>query len=317
MTPLENILSRLDGVQQHEDYFMAKCPAHKDRIRSLTVRQGRDGCALIKCHASCEKPAILAALNLTMKDLFPDSRPTREAPSRIVATYDYTDEIGMLLYQVVRYDPKEFRQRCPSDGNGVVTGRSGWSYKLDGVRRVLYRLQGVLAAIEAGKAVYVVEGEKDAEKLISRGLCATCNAGGAGKWLPDYTKSLTGAHVVILPDNDTPGRDHARLVSREVYPVAKTVRIVELRDLPPKGDISDWLEKPSNSAGLLKQIAQAVTPLKQPLAGEVNKTLRLRLREAAERAIELSRDDWMQDEEVIKQTRREFARAFSPQPNPP
>ena len=104
-------------------------------------------------------------------------KPAAEKPApsnrgRIVATYDYTDEHGELLYQAVRYDPKDFRQRAPNpDGS--------WSWSIKGVKRVLYRLPEVLAAVAEGKAIYICEGEKDVEAARALGLVATCNAMGA------------------------------------------------------------------------------------------------------------------------------------------
>jgi hypothetical protein len=152
---------------------------------------------------------------------------------RIVATYDYTDERGVLLYQVVRYDLKDFRQRRPN-GNG------GWLWNLEGVRRVLYRLSELLAA-DPGRPVFILEGEKDVDQLARLEIVATTNAQGAGKWRPEYSEALRGRHIIILPDNDTPGRSHAAAVAASLEGVAASVRILELPGLPPKGDVSDWL----------------------------------------------------------------------------
>src|SRR5262249_45750248 len=111
-----------------------------------------------------------------------------------------------LLFQVVRFEPKDFRQRRP-DGNG------GWTWSLGETRRVLYRLPQIATAIRRGEAVYIVEGEKDAHTLGERGLTATTNPGGANKWRPDYADPLRGADVVIIGDNDQAGRDHVAKVA--------------------------------------------------------------------------------------------------------
>ncbi len=141
---------------------------------------------------------------------------------RIAATYPYTDEAGALLYEVVRLaNPKSFRQRRPD-------GRGGWIWNMAGARRVLYRLQDTIAAIEADRRVFVVEGEKDADRLAALGLDATTNAGGAGNWRSAYTEKLRGARVAILPDNDEPGRRHAESVAAALANVADDVRIVAL-----------------------------------------------------------------------------------------
>jgi putative DNA primase/helicase len=99
----------------------------------------------------------------------------------------------------------------------------------------------VRRAIREGLRVWLVEGEKDADALYSLGFTATTNAGGAGKWQPTYTQALAGADVVILPDNDEPGRKHATDVAARLRPVAASVRVLELPGLPPKGDVSDWI----------------------------------------------------------------------------
>jgi putative DNA primase/helicase len=124
--------------------------------------------------------------------------PTTE-PSKIVAEYAYTDEKGAPLFQVVRYEPKKFRQRKRAD-NGE------WVWRLGDVRRVVYRLPEIIAAVAAGKTVYVVEGEKDADALAKLGLAATTCPGGAQKWRPEYGGFLCGADVVVIGDNDEPGR---------------------------------------------------------------------------------------------------------------
>src|SRR5882672_7763875 len=113
--------------------------------------------------------------------------------SRIVKTYDYRDERGELLFQAVRYEPKEFRQRRP-DGNG------GWIDNLQGVRRVLYRLPELIHS-DLKQFVYVCEGEKDCDNLAAIGLTATTSPMGAEKWRPEYSEHLRGRYVVILPDN--------------------------------------------------------------------------------------------------------------------
>jgi len=164
-----------------------------------------------------------------------------KSPSKIAATYDYRDEAGELLMQVVRMEPKTFRQRRP-DGDG-------WSWSVKGVRPVLYRLPELLAAPDA--VVYLVEGEKDADRLASLGLVATTNAGGAGKWKPEHSEFLRGRQVVILPDNDDAGRKHAQKVAKALLEVA-AARIVGLQGLDEKGDVSDWLDAGGTADRLLQ-----------------------------------------------------------------
>src|SRR5262249_32139489 len=140
------------------------------------------------------------------------------AASRIVAIYDYVDENGTLLFQVCRLEPESFRQRRPDGAGGGI-----WSVK--GIRPGPYPLPEPLAGRSGW--VFVVEGEKDADRLASLGLVATCNAGGAGKWCRDFARYFEGVHVVVLPDNDQAGRDHARDVAASLSSVAAQIRIVE------------------------------------------------------------------------------------------
>jgi hypothetical protein len=156
----------------------------------------------------------------------------------IVAEYPYVDETGKLLFQAVRFDPKDFSQRRP-DGVG------GWTWNLSGIRRVLFRLDKLLAA----DVVLVLEGERDVLAAEKLGFTATCNPMGAGKWSDEYSPALAGKDIVIFPDNDDPGRAHAQATAASVQKVARSVKIVTV---PMGKDISDWIV-----AGATKEIIEA------------------------------------------------------------
>jgi putative DNA primase/helicase len=255
---VSGVLCRLAGVRTAGRGWIARCPAHDDRRASLSVAEGDDGRVLLRCHAGCSTESVARALGLELRDLFADRpAPPPSAPARrIVATYDYVDEAGTLLYEVVRYAPKDFRQRRPD-------GRGGWVWGLGDVERVPYRLPEVIRAARDGRVVFIVEGEKDADRLASLGLVATTCPGGAGKWLPEWGQYCAGAHVAILPDNDDVGRRHARDVARSVHAHARSVRIVELPGLPPRGDISDWLDA-GHTRDDLTALVRATQPLAEP-----------------------------------------------------
>lgn len=233
---LETLLTQLDGVSPTTTGYLARCPAHVDRRASLSVGEGTDGKLLVKCFAGCETEQVVQALGRSMKDLFADTGGPDPEP-RIVKTYDYRDETGTLLYQVVRWEPKDFRPRRP-DGQG------GWVRNLNGVKRVPYRLNDLVKA--KPKVLYVVEGEKDVDRLWNLGLPATCNASGAGKWSEEYgdllVKLLGAVKVVILADNDEPGSKHALQVARSFWNKAEAVKLLlALPGVPAKGDVSDFL----------------------------------------------------------------------------
>ncbi len=197
-----------------------------------------------------------------VEDTAPAAPPRSNASPWIVATYDYRDEAGQLLFQVVRLDPKGFRQRRPD-----ASARDGWTWKLEGTRRVLYRLPEVLAAIAAGEPVFVVEGERDVAALVTLGFAATCNPGGAGKWLDDYTATLRGADVVLIADKDEAGRRHVQLVAGKLHGTANTLRVVELPDFnsQPVKDAADFFAAGATAEDFRAVVTQAV-PYTPPAA---------------------------------------------------
>lgn len=271
---LREFLSRLQGVEERDGYHVALCPAHDDRQQSLSVTAGDDGRVLLKCHAGCRVPVICHAVGITMSELYPDhgldpmerKRSERRPKGKLVASYDYHDEDGVLLYQACRYEDdgdgrqgkptKTFKQRRPN-------GKGGWSYSTKGIRRVLYRLPELLAS-DKSQPVYIVEGEKHVDRLVEMGFTATCNVGGAGKWLKSYCDALKGRDVVILPDNDDPGRDHAHKVATALSGVAKSIRTVTLPGLPDKGDVLDWIASGGTADDLRRLTDEGETGIPDP-----------------------------------------------------
>jgi hypothetical protein len=158
----------------------------------------------------------------------------------IKQTFDYVDESGALLFQVLRFEPigrpKEFRQRTGPD-------QKKWSIK--GVRIVPFMLPELIEDIASEHPVFVVEGEKDVQTLRSHNVPATCNPMGAGKWRDEFNRYFTGAEIVIIPDNDQPGCDHARHVAQNLSGIASRVRVLDLAKHWPEikqgGDVSEWL----------------------------------------------------------------------------
>lgn len=228
MHSLPDAIARVRADGRHQQI---RCPAHDDQKASLSIDAGHQGGVVVKCHAGCQTRTVMEAGGLTMADLLPDQG--RTGPD-IVATYSYQDERGHELYQVLRLAPKSFRQRR-SDGAG------GWIWQLNGVRRVLYRLP----KLQDHETVWIVEGEKDADRLASEGLPATTWSGGATAWRADYVAQLIAAgaaEIVIIPDNDEPGRKCAHTILAAALRGGLSGSILDLPGLPPKGDVSDWLD---------------------------------------------------------------------------
>jgi hypothetical protein len=176
--------------------------------------------------------------------------PVAERQDAAPIAYDYRDEAGALLFQVLRGPGKQFWQRRPES-------RGGWVKSVKGVRLVPYRLPDLLAKPE--ETVFVVEGEKDADTLHAAGLLATTNSGGAGKWRSSHSEALRGRRVVVLPDNDAPGRAHAQQVAQSLAGIAAEIKIVTLPGLPVKGDVSDWFAC-GHDVGELQQLAAQAPP---------------------------------------------------------
>ena len=282
--------------------YLCKCPAHDDRTASLCIGTGADGRILVKCQAGCDTRDVVKAMGLKMSDLYPEgskpaasgqrkpaSRPVPPPPpsngpikqkplGKLVKVYPYTDESGAVLFEVCRFESEEngqrvktFRQRHKDPSNPKAK-QGGYVWNISGVRSVIYRLPEVLAAIRDGRTVYLVEGEKDADTLAAAGFAATTNPGGASKsgaskWLPEHSKYLTGAHVVILPDNDAAGVNDRKQVAAQLAAVAKSVKLLDLRracpSLPTKGDITNMLEIMGTAPGLkaLKALESATEPM--------------------------------------------------------
>lgn len=213
------------------------CPAHNDHNPSLSLTDA-DGKVLFKCRTGCSQDEVISAF----KDRELWFEPTQP---RIMEEYDYRDENGKVRYQVVRMDPKSFRQRRPD-------GRDGWIWNRQGIEPLPYRLPELIKSSD--QIVFIAEGEKDCDNLAKIGTVATCNSGGAGNWNPSLNQYFRGRDVVILPDNDEPGRRHANNVAENLHSIAKRVRVVALPGLDKKGDVSDWIA----SGGTAKDLYQLV-----------------------------------------------------------
>lgn len=258
---LDDFLIRLEGVKPAgPGRYMACCPVHNDTNPSLSVTvkdvKGTEK-ILLKCFAGCRTEDILEELGLTHQDLIVNPtaqqdfagvgrtafQPAKEERGVVAARYSYTDEKGALLAQKTRWEKTVDGKRVKTftwghqEENRWKPGRNGMA--------VPYRLPELVRA----ETVFLCEGEKDADNLSIRGLAATCTPDGAGngsKWRDSYTPYFAGKTVYILQDNDDVGKKFAQLEAEKLFPVAKEVKVLDLRELwpelPEKGDISDVME---------------------------------------------------------------------------
>lgn len=244
--------------------WRAPCPIHHGKDNNFVVDSdtGR-----FYCHSTCGRGGDILELEMSLTDV--DFRTAKTEVFRLVGRtetehryyetrkngnsvgneviepasrgwveierYQYTDGNGSLLFQVVRYQKsdgdKAFKQ-CRPDGRGGII------WNLEGIKRVPYRLPKLLNA----ETVFLPEGEKDVHTLEAWGLVASCNPGGSGSshLYAGWSDYFRGRNIIILPDNDGPGRKHAAVVAATLLAVAASVRIVELPGLPPKGDVTNW-----------------------------------------------------------------------------
>ncbi len=218
---------RADGV-----WWDACCPAHADRRASLSFCDG-DVSLVVECHAGCSREQIAAGVGRSVVDFAHRADGGPHERRRVIATYDYRDERGTLLFQEVRFEPKDFRLRHPD-------GKGGWSWTVAGVRRIVYRLD----ELGEQRGLWLVEGPKDADNLWALGIPATTTPGGAKAWRDEYAQQIRDAgaeEVTACRDNDEPGAAYRHSAAVALARLGVTVRMLDLPDLPPKGDVSDWI----------------------------------------------------------------------------
>lgn len=181
----------VDSVKDNGRQALANCPApgHPDEHPSLRVTR-IEGSVLVKCRSQhCHIDDILAALNLTTRDLYDNPKGSR------LATYTYGD--GRLVHRL-QPDP-DGKKNFSQSGNTKGPAQ-------------LYRLPKVLEAVKAGQPIYLVEGERDVLALEAIGVTATTSPQGAANWHHVDPSPLTGADVIIIPDRDEAGYKYARAV---------------------------------------------------------------------------------------------------------
>lgn len=255
----EHIRTEMKSVSQDE--HLTLCPFHNDIEPSLTIN-GKTG--LWYCHGACQQggDAIkfyqklngISDFKLTLEKLSSTyglekiKNPWKD--STIEDKYDYLDENNKLRFQVVRFSPKDFRQRRRDS-------RGSWVYSLQGIELIPYNLPEVIKA----NIVFIVEGEQDVKSIHGIGFVGTTNASGAGKWLPIYNKWFKDKIVYIIPDNDMAGYHHATVVGQQLTDTAKEVRIILLNDMKDKADITDFIEQYKDKAKeeLIKKMNTAPT----------------------------------------------------------
>jgi predicted P-loop ATPase len=253
---LASLAHQLDDAPEKEgDSFLVHCVAHEDTHRSLLLSEGATGKTIVYCRAGCTQTKVISELR--------DRGLWRATPRPVVASvlYHYIDEYGRE-FMTKRKTPKT----TVGGKNKYAIGKMDdekfkASGKPDGTPP-LYGLVSLLEGQDGGEPefVCVVEGEKDVDTIVGRGGVAVCNYDGAGKWSDEYTNVLRGHRVLIIPDNDRAGRDHANMVGKKLDEAGIDVKVWYIDDIAEKGDVTDWFEDHSGTWEKLRESYRLCSP---------------------------------------------------------
>ncbi len=247
------VLQRLKNVQRTPNGWAALCPSHDDKKQSLSIKEF-DGKILLKCFAACDINNVVSALDIELKDLFCEPKKTMTNNSfqskKITAVYPYADENGKLLYENVRFEPKDFRQRRFDEN-----GKEIWN--LNGNRRVPYRLPELIEGVKQGAEIWLCEGEKDADNLRTLGFAATSFK----NWKSEFNQYLKSSHVCLIQDHDQAGIKQANDACKLLFGNAASLKTLDFfadEPLPEKHgkDFSDWFESEKRNGLSTEKIAE-------------------------------------------------------------
>jgi predicted P-loop ATPase/DNA polymerase I-like protein with 3'-5' exonuclease and polymerase domains len=238
------IAEELGGaIKEGDAGWLAYCPAHEDSNQSLLISKPENK-LLVHCRAGCSQPKVIKELR--DRGLWVTQRANAEG---ITDEYHYIDETGQRLFTKRRIEGRDGKKTFRI---GTYADDGTWKNGKPRCEPVLFNLNVLIDNPDS--KVFVVEGEKDVKNLTDLGVLAVCNFDGAGKWHPSYSEWLKDRDVIIIPDNDRAGRDHACLVGQELSGVAKDVKVLYIAGLAEKEDVSDWI----NNGGTIERFARLV-----------------------------------------------------------
>ena len=260
MPDTETIAKALGNAKQVNGQWVASCPVpghgrgNGDKNPSLSITES-DGKVLFHCHGGCDQREVFDAVR--DRNLLPTT-PKREEISFtqhqapvLEKEWEYRNEDGDVLFTKRRYKTNDAKGKTYSIHRVDAQGKRIAGLK--DTRIVPYQLPELLDAKTAGRAIYLVEGEKAADALVSIGAIATTSHTGAGSWPEEITQYFAGANIVVIPDNDEPGRQYAKRAISRLLPVVKSIRYLDL-DLMVEGD--DAYEWVYHAKGTRKELAE-------------------------------------------------------------
>jgi hypothetical protein len=273
MPDTETIAKSLGNAKQVNGQWVCSCPVpghgsgNGDKNPSLSITES-DGRVLFHCHGGCDQRDVFDAVRA--RDLLPTT-PKREEISFtqhqdkvLEKEWVYRNEDGDTLFTKRRYKTSDFKGKTYSIHRVDAQGKRIAGLK--DTRIVPYNLPELLDAKTAGRAIYLVEGEKAADALVSIGAIATTSHTGAGSWPDEITQYFAGANIVVIPDNDEPGRLYARRAISRLLPVVKSIRYLDL-DLMVEGDDAyEWVHHAKGTRKELAEMAKQASVITKEMA---------------------------------------------------
>jgi RecA-family ATPase len=264
----EHIAKALGNAKQVNGNWVASCPVaghgrgNGDKNPSLSIKED-NGKLLFHCHGGCDQHSVFDAVR--ERNLLPALQRQEYSLAlikgelmtmpQLESEWEYKDEQGETLFVKRRFKTNTEKGKTYSLHKVDAAGRR--QAGLTGARIVPYRLPELINAREAGRAIYLVEGEKAADALVSIGAIATTSHAGASHWPADITQYFTGAVVIVVPDCDAPGWKYAKRVVEALLPVAKAIRVLDF-NLPELGDDAyEWVADGGDRARLA-ELAKAL-----------------------------------------------------------
>jgi hypothetical protein len=262
----EQIAKSLGNAKRANGQWVASCPVpshgkgNGDKNPSLSVHIDDEGKPLFHCHGGCTQESVFQTIRdmqlLPELEERPDPlaniKPLPKVEFQQEWQYQDEDRVTVFVKHRLRVGDtgKTYRlYKVDTDGKRYPT--------LGDARIVPYKLPELLDAKTAGRIIYLAEGEKAVDALMSLGVAATTAHSGAGHWPEAITEYFAGANVVILPDNDLSGWSYARKAAEAILPIAKALKVVDLGLQDQGDDAYEFIEAGGGRAELAALVKAA------------------------------------------------------------
>jgi len=267
----EEIAKQLGNAKKVNGQWLASCPVpghgrgNGDKNPSLSISEGPDGKALFHCHGGCDQGSVFSTMR--ERGFLPELEGRNVEPLALIKPitrqleqeWHYSDEEGVTLFIKQRFRTADAKGK---DYKLIKVDEAGRRHATLGDARIVpYKLPELRDAVSKGRYVYLTEGEKAADAIISLGSVATSSHAGSGTWPDAITEYFAGANVVILPDNDTPGWKYAKKAAAKLLPVAKSIRVVDLGGEEQGDDAYEWIYSQGKTRQDLADLVKAQAPV--------------------------------------------------------